>query len=164
MAQRFQPDPKRLATMMLEEEKSGKIDDTPFVTYLDSLGFKQTKEVDMFRRDTILVFEKELKRCTVQVRLSVNHIDGNSDSRIVKIQATSHTLIWWIVVQLKEFGLKQTGGEGDFLDLKGKGLYAGTGSGRGKFAGNLHSISIGCTGKKKTNESRKRKITSQIEN
>ena len=38
MAQRFQPDPKRLVTMMLEEKKSGKIEDAPYVAYLDSLG------------------------------------------------------------------------------------------------------------------------------
>ena len=149
MAQRFQPDPKRLVTMMLEEEKSGKMNDESYVSYLDSLGFKKTENDEVFRRGPVLVFEKELdKRCTVQVRLSVSNYDG-IDSRHVEIQATSHTLIWWMVVQLKDFGLKQTEGDGDFLDLKGKGLYAGTGSGRGKFAGNLHSISMGCTGKNK---------------
>ena len=75
-------------------------------------------------------------------------IDGD-ESRHVQIQSTSHTLIWWVFVQLKDFGQKQTEGEGDFIELKGKGLYAGTGIGRGKFAGNLHSISMGCTGKNK---------------
>ena len=148
-AQRFQPDPKRLVTMMLEEKKSGKIDDAPYVAYLDSLGFTQTKDEDVFSREPALVFEKKLQRCTVQVRLSVSPYNDGDESRHVKIQSTSHTLIWWVVVQLKDFGLKQTAGEGDFIDLKGKGLYAGTGSGRGRFAGNLHSISIGCTEKNK---------------
>ena len=46
-----------------------------------------------------------------------------------------HTMIWWMVVELKKFGLKQTEGDGEFTDLKGKGLFAGTGS---------KSISIGC--------------------
>lgn len=147
MAQRFQPDPKRLVTMMLEEKKSGKIEDAPYVAYLDSLGFKQVKDEDVFLRESALVFEKELQRCTVQVRLSVSHFSDGGESRHVQIQSTNHALIWWVVVQLKDFGLKQTEGEGDFIDLKGKGLYAGTGSGRGKFAGNLHSIFIGCTGK-----------------
>ena len=147
-AQRFQPDPKRLVTMMLEEKDSGKIDDLPYVAYLDSLGFTQMKDEDVFRREPALAFEKKLQRCTVQVRLSQRYSDSD-ESRHIQIQSTSHTLIWWVVVQLKDFGLKQTEGEGDFIDLKGMGLYAGTGSGRGKFAGNLHSITIGCTGKNK---------------
>lgn len=39
--------------------------------------------------------------------------------------------------------------KGDFIDLKGKGLFAGTGRGEGKYAGmGMHSIRICCWFKK----------------
>lgn len=42
MAQESQPDPVRLASMMLAEKSTGDVDDTPYLAYLDSLGFKKS--------------------------------------------------------------------------------------------------------------------------
>lgn len=65
--------------------------------------------------------------------------------RSISIQATNHTIIWRIVKELNDFGVKRKAEQGDFMDLKGKGLFAGTGHGKGKYAGmGMHSIVIGC--------------------
>lgn len=42
MAQSLQLDPVRLASMMVAEKSTGDIDDTPYLAYLDSLGFKKS--------------------------------------------------------------------------------------------------------------------------
>ena len=153
--------PKVLAEMMLAEKKVGKLNDSIYIAYfVDSLSLKQTKGDNdnerraRFRAEMMgiseLVFtndpESNGENATFEVTLS-SRIDkeGGKASRSVTIQSVDHSWIWWIVVRLKEYGMKQTEGEGAYIDLKGKGLYAGTGQGRGKYAGlGPHSITIGC--------------------
>lgn len=143
------PQPKLLADMMLQEKKDGVIDDAPYIAYLvDSLGY--TLKIDsaemrhygkyyqeMVKRGRIAkVFTKVLNQnSSVQVELSSQDRDDGKLLRSIKIRPTDRTMIWWTVVRLKEFGLKQTEGDGAFVDLKGKGLFAGSGS---------ESIIIGC--------------------
>ena len=148
------PQPKVLANMMLQEKKAGKIDDTPYIAYLvDSLGYTMSVDSVKMRRMGSENYQRALKRghiskvftkaanesssrnYSVQIELSSKDEDDGKLLRSIQIKTTNHSMIWWVVVELKKFGLKQTEGEGDFIDLKGKGLFAGTG---------LKSISIGC--------------------
>lgn len=143
------PQPNVLADMMLKEKKVRVIDDAPYIAYLvDSLGY--TLKIDsaemrrygiyyqeMVKRGRIAkVFTKLLNRnSSIQVELSSQDRDDGKLLRSIKIRPTDRTMIWWTVVKLKEYGLKQTEGDGAFIDLKGKGLFAGSGS---------ESIIIGC--------------------
>lgn len=153
------PQPKVLANMMLQEKKAGKLDDAPYITYfVDSLGYTQKVDSaqirrmgkyyqDMVKRGRVSkVFTKGMDKTSdrsfaVQIKLRSKDEDDGRLLRGIEIECTDHTMIWWIVVRLKEYGLKQTEGEGAFTDLKGKGLFADTGSG---------SISIGCWFDKKS--------------
>ncbi len=143
------PQPKVLAEMMLQEKKSGRLDDAPYIAYLvDSLGYTMKIDSTMMRQNQEY-YQRAVKRSyvgkvftkssdnnfAVQVELRSQDRDDGRLLRSIEIQPTDHTMIWWVVVELKKFGLKQTEGDGDFMDLKGKGLFAGTG---------LKSISIGC--------------------
>ena len=155
------PQPKMLADMMLTEKKAGQFNDSLYVTYLvDSLHFIQKEmtwdeerrahQLAAFRGITQNVFVKNWERSgreeSIELTISSQANKENGQMlRTISIQATNHTTIWWMLVRLKEFGMKQTEGEGDFIDLKGKGLFAGTGHGQGKYAGmGMHSIEIGC--------------------
>lgn len=155
------PQPKTLADMMLTEKKTGQFNDSLYVTYLvDSLHFMQkemtrdeerrVRQLAASRGITQKAFVKNWERSEREESIELT-ISSQADKengkmlRTISIQATNHTIIWRIVVGLKEFGMKQTEGNGDFIDLKGKGLFAGTGHGQGKFAGmGMHSIDIGC--------------------
>ncbi len=44
MAQEYQPDPVRLASMMLDEKSTGDVDDAPYLAYLDSLGLRRVTQ------------------------------------------------------------------------------------------------------------------------
>lgn len=147
------PQPKVLANMMLQEKKTGKLDDTPYIAYLvDSLGYTlkidsvQIRRMGRYYQDLLKrgyvskVFTKVVNSSSnrifaVQVELRSKDEDNGNLLRSIEIKPTDHSMIWWVVIRLKEYGLKQTEGEGDYIDLKGKGLFAGTGS---------ESISIGC--------------------
>lgn len=147
------PQPKVLAEMMLQEKKSGSLDDAPYIAYLvDLLGYTmkvdsaQMRRMGKYYQDMVKrgyvskVFTKVVNRSSnrnfaVQVELKSKDEDDGKLLRSIEIKPTNSSMIWWVVVELKEFGLKQTEGEGNFIDLKGKGLFAGTGS---------ESISIGC--------------------
>ena len=147
------PQPKVLAEMMLQEKKSGRLDDAPYIAYLvDSLGYTmkvdsaQMRRMGKYYQDMVKrgyvskVFTKVVNRSSnrnfaIQVELRSKDEDDGKLLRSIEIKPTNSSMIWWVVVELKEFGLKQTEGEGNFIDLKGKGLFAGTGS---------ESISIGC--------------------
>lgn len=113
-----------LAKMMLDEKKSGKMDDTPYISYLvDTLGFTKDRVhgKDEFSRNGMTVW---LRKNTEETM-----------SRSIRIQCEDSSEIWRMVVNLKQFGLQVTESDGAFGDMKGKGLYAGYGP---------NSISFGC--------------------
>ena len=155
------PQPKMLAEMMLTEKKAKHFNDSLYVSYIvDTLHFMQKEMTrdeerrvrqmaalhEMAQRVFVKNLEKSGREESIELTLS-SQVDKEEGKmlRTISIQATNHTIIWWIVVRLKELGMKQTEGSGDFIDLKGKGLFAGTGHGQGKYAGmGMHSIEIGC--------------------
>ena len=113
-----------LAKMMLDEKKSGKMDDTPYTSYLvDTLGFTMNRihGTDEFSRNGMTVW---LRKNTEEPM-----------SRSIRIQCENSAEIWRMVVDLQRFGLRVTESDGAFGDMKGKGLYAGYGP---------NSISFGC--------------------
>ena len=143
------PQPKVLANMMLQEKKAGVLDDAPYIAYLvDSLGYTlkidsaEMRRYGKYYQEAVKnghigkVFTKVLNHnSSIQLDLSSQDHDDGRLLRSIEIRPTDRTMIWWVVVRLKEFGLKQTEGDGAFVDLKGKGLFAGSGS---------KSVSIGC--------------------
>lgn len=137
-------DTKRLAEILSKEKKTGIVDDSVFVIYLDSLGFKKSEQVDnRYRRGSALSFYKKAKNRNKEFDIIVRLITRDDDDTIghsIDIKAEDNGTWWWMIIQLKKFGMKVTEGDGEFMDLKGKGLFAGTGH---------CSLTIGCSINKK---------------
>lgn len=71
MAQEHLPDPVRLASMMVTEKSTGDVDDTPYLAYLDSLGFKKS-DTDLTLgklRFGEIFYKKGIRVDTVQVEV-----------------------------------------------------------------------------------------------
>ena len=129
MAQEYQPDPVRLASMMLAEKSTGDVDDMPYLAYLDSLGFKKS--------DTDLVlgklmhggrfYKKGIGKDTVQVEVRYIEINKTKISRSVKIKSTSDSILCRMVEQLQAFGMEEIEKNNIMLGFAGNGIYAGHG-------------------------------------
>ena len=129
LAQCFLPDPVRLASMMLAEKSTGDVDDTPYLAYLDSLGFKKS--------DTDLVlgklkfgdsfYKKGIGKDTVQVEVRNMEINKGETSRSVKIKSTSDSILCRMVEQLQAFGMEEVEKNNIIVGLAGNGIYAGHG-------------------------------------
>ena len=127
VARGFQPDPARLSSMMLAEKSTGDVDDSPYLNYLDSLGFMKSDTdiaLGLLRRGEIF-YIKALGEDTVQVEVRAMKKINGKISRSIKIKTTSDSIIGWMVSQLKAFGMEVVNNSGNFQGLSGKGLVAG---------------------------------------
>lgn len=130
-------DVKELAKLLVQEKKAGMQDDVPFLNLFTKSGLTASQERKHYEGET---YSKDYNDCfgkiyKMVVTMRTRNEDGKSH-RVIDIQLGEHGTMWWMVVTLKSFGLKVTMGEDDMfhMDMKGKGLYAGTG---------INSISLG---------------------
>lgn len=129
MAQEYQPDPVRLASLMLDEKSTGDVDDTPYLAYLDSLGFKKS-DSDLVLGKLKLggrFYKKGIGKDTVQVEVRYMEISKAKISRSVKIKSTSDSILCRMVEQLLAFGMDEVEKNNIMLGLAGNGIYAGHG-------------------------------------
>ena len=129
MTQEYQPDPVRLASMMLAEKSTGDVDDMPYLAYLDSLGFKKS-DTDLVLGELKLggsYYKKGIGKDTVQVEVRNMTINKNKMSRSVKIKSTSDTILCRMVEQLRAYGMEEVEKNNIMLGLAGNGIYAGHG-------------------------------------
>lgn len=129
MAQEYQPDPVRLASLMLDEKSTGDVDDTPYLAYLDSLGFKKS-DSDLVLGKLKLggrFYKKGIGKDTVQVEVRYMEISKAKISRSVKIKSTSDSILCRMVEQLQAFGMEEVEKNNIMLGLAGNGIYAGHG-------------------------------------
>lgn len=121
--------PEHLAELLSQEKASGVINNNGIAAYLDTLGFEK---VDSESDKTDLTYVKQLQKgsseevvfikLTIGFKVSANGIK----TRFISVTADDKPLLLWVISKLKDFGLFQTEGEGDCIDMKGKGLTAGT--------------------------------------
>jgi hypothetical protein len=119
--------------MLIAEKASGKIDNAPFVAYLDSLGFKKAEvdrhhwpinstrlEYELNKSNSEMeCYEKEvlLRRymedtLTMKILLVTEEAD-----HIFAVDIQDNNFCWWNLIQLKHFGINGPNAIG-----KGKGL------------------------------------------
>ena len=110
-------DTKRIAEMLVNEKKTGQMNDASFVLYLDSLGFTAVKRNGYQKEWTDT--DKGVKKYLVNVLLLKEY-----KKRSVRIEIDDNGSIWWMVLKLKEFGLRESGHNGSAVFLEGKGLHA----------------------------------------
>jgi hypothetical protein len=133
----------RVANMLIAEKASGKIDNAPFVAYLDSLGFKKA-EVDRHhwpissRRLKDLEYELRYSNGEIEcyeIEVSGSFLSGHSpnegkENSIMKVMLVTeeanhifaidikdNNFCWSNLIQLKHFGI-----DGPDAIGKGKGL------------------------------------------
>lgn len=129
MAQDIQPDPVSFASMMLAEKSTGDVDDTPYLAYLDSLGFKKS-DTDLTLGKLKLgdiFYKKGIGKDTVQVEVRNMEINKSKISRNVKIKSTSDSILCRMVEQLLAFGMEEVEKNNIILGLAGHGIVAGHG-------------------------------------
>lgn len=129
VAQGFLPDPVRFASMILSEKATGNVDDTPYLAYLDSLGFKKS-DTDLtlgkLKRGEIL-YKKGDGKDTLQVEVRNMEINKGKISRSIKVKSTSESILCRMVEQLQAFGMEEVEKYSNFLGLAGNGIVAGLG-------------------------------------
>jgi len=130
MAQSLQLDPVRLASMMVAEKSTGDIDDTPYLAYLDSLGFKKS-DTDLTLGKLGLgeiFYKKGIGKDTVQVEVRNMEINKSKISRSVNIKSTSDSILRRMVEQLQAYGMEEVEKNNIMMALAGHGIVAGYGN------------------------------------
>ena len=130
MAQSLQLDPVRLASMMVAEKSTGDIDDTPYLAYLDSLGFKKS-DTDLILGKLGLgeiFYKKGIGKDTVQVEVRNMEINKSKISRSVNIKSTSDSILCRMVEQLQAYGMEEVEKNNIMMALAGHGIVAGFGN------------------------------------
>jgi len=130
MAQEYQPDPVRLASMMLAEKSTGDVDDMPYLAYLDSLGFKKS-DTDLTLGKLGLgeiFYKKGIGKDTVQVEVRNMEINKSKISRSVNIKSTSDSILCRMVEQLQAYGMEEVEKNNIMMALAGHGIVAGFGN------------------------------------
>ena len=124
MAQSLQLDPVRLASMMVAEKSTGDIDDTPYLAYLDSLGFKKS-DTDLILGKLGLgeiFYKKGIGKDTVQVEVRNMEINKSKISRSVNIKSTSDSILCRMVEQLQAYGMEEVEKNNIMMALAGHGI------------------------------------------
>ena len=130
MAQSLQLDPVRLASMMVAEKSTGDIDDTPYLAYLDSLGFEKS-DTDLTLGKLGLgeiFYKKGIGKDTVQVEVRNMEINKSKISRSVNIKSTSDSILCRMVEQLQAYGMEEVEKNNIMMALAGHGIVAGFGN------------------------------------
>ena len=129
LAQESLPDPVRFASMMMAEKSIGEVDDTPYLTYLDSLGFKESDTDLTLGKLNIGVsfYKKGIGKDTVQVEVRNMETNKGKVARIVKIKSTSDSILCRMVEQLQAFGMEEVDKNNIILAIAGHGIVAGHG-------------------------------------
>lgn len=130
MAQEHLLDPARLATMMLSEKATGDVDDTPYLSYLDSLGFEKSDTELTFGKLGLgeIFYKKGIGKDTVQVEVHNMKINKNKISRSVNIKSTSDSILCRMVEQLLAYGMEEVEKNNIMMALAGNGIVAGYGN------------------------------------
>ena len=129
LAQESLPDPIRFSSLMMSEKATGDVDDTPYLVYLNSLGFKKSDTDITFGklRSGGNYYKKGIGKDTVQVEVRYITINKKKISRSVKIKSTSDSILCRMVEQLRAHGMEEVEKNNIMLGLAGNGIYAGHG-------------------------------------
>lgn len=110
-------DINKIASMLISEKKSGKVDNASFVAYWESLGFQKDEQIGKNQYFYKLYLDDKKKEpLTVQITTRDN-------KRRFELNIKDNGFCWYHFIRLKKFGLK-----GPNAVAKGKGLTAMAGA------------------------------------
>ena len=82
-------DIKKIASMLIAEKASGQMDDTPFLAYLNSLGFKKDQKTGFYKYENGR--EKPILVTT-----------GKEDNRRLFKLYSDHTICWYLFCRVQQ--------------------------------------------------------------
>ena len=128
-AQSSELDIQKLAELLVKEKKAGAQNDTIFTDFFRSCGLQYGKlpkghgEMGFFKE-----YSFKGESYTMTVSFLPTYEDKGKIHRSLRITTGEHHTWWRMILKLQAFGMKMKEGQGDRHDLKGKGLFAGTGT------------------------------------
>ena len=115
--------------MLKLEKKTGVQNDSLFTAYFNTCGLQYGR---LPKGHGEMGYFKEYSLGGKSYTMTVSFLPINDDEgkchRLINITTGEHHTWWWMVLRLQAFGMKMKEGQGDRHDLKGKGLFAGTGT------------------------------------
>ena len=122
-------DTQKLAELLVKEKKAGVQNDSVFTDFFRSCGLQYGKlskgrgEMGFFKK-----YSLKGESYTMTVSFLPTNEDKGKNHRLLRIITGEHHTWWWMILKLQAFGMKMKEGQGDRHDMKGKGLFAGTGT------------------------------------
>ena len=119
------PDIRLLADLIRHEKTEPQLNDAPFVLYLvDSMGFKEDTKYKSYRcRLKESNYKAGWLGDTGIIRFEVTLAqDTANKARFIRIGCTDFKEIWWMVVELQRYGLRNLE-DGHIVKLAGKDLH-----------------------------------------
>ena len=128
-AQSREFDIQKLAELLVKEKKAGVQNDSVFTDFFRSCGLQYGKlpkghgEMGFFKK-----YSFKGESYTMMVSFHPTYEDKGKIHRSLKITTGEHHTWWRMILKLQAFGMKMKEGYDNRHDLKGKGLFAGTGT------------------------------------
>ena len=123
-------DTQKLAELLVKEKKAGTLNDSIFMDFFKSCGLQYG---ELPNRHNIRGYHKQYSYLdgpyTMTITMRTRKTDDGKHHRSISIAVGEHGTWWWMMLKLQAFGMKKEG-SGDVwyhADLKGKGLFCGTG-------------------------------------
>ena len=122
-------DTQKLAELLVKEKKAGTLNDSIFMDFFRSCGLQYRELYSGHgQREYHKQYSYHDRPYTMTITMRTRKTDDGKHHRTISIAVGENHTWWWMIVKLKAFGMKMKEGQGDFHDLKGKGLFAGTGT------------------------------------
>ena len=123
-------DTQKLAELLVKEKKAGTLNDSIFIDFFRICGLQYGELPNShgkrgYHKQYYYLDEPYAMTVTMRTRKT----DDGKNHRSISVAVGEHGTWWWMMLKLQAFGMKKEGG-GDVwyhADLKGKGLFCGTG-------------------------------------
>ena len=128
-AQSHELDIQKLAELLVKEKKAGVRNDSVFTDFFRSCGFLYGRlpnghgKMGYFKK-----YSFKGESYTMMVSFLPTYEDKGKIHRSLDITMGEHHTWWRMILKLQAFGMKMKEGFSNRHDLKGKGLFAGTGT------------------------------------
>ena len=123
-------DTQKLAELLVKEKKAGTLNDSLFTDFFRCCGLQYGELPNGHgKRGYHKQYSYLDEPYTMTITMRTRKTDDGKLHRSISITVGEHGTWWWMILKLQAFGMKKEGGGEDWqhADLKGKGLFCGTG-------------------------------------
>jgi len=123
-------DTQKLAELLVKEKKAGTLNDSIFTDFFRNCGLQYGKFPNgQGKREYHKQYSYLDEHYAMTITMRTRKTDDGKNHRSISIAVGEHGTWWWMILKLQAFGMKKEEGGEDWqhADLKGKGLFCGTG-------------------------------------